>query len=295
MLINCAELHRRLAEGMRLAVIDCRFSLQDPEAGRRAYEAGHIPGAVYFDLEQDLSGPRQSRGGRHPLPAEDELARKLGAAGVGDGVAAVVYDDGGGMAARAWWLIRYLGHDDVWLLDGGFSAWVSAGYPVTAEGPSPRPARFVPRVRHDWVVSVEDVAAAVAGRRPGLLVDARAPERFRGDVEPLDPKAGHIPGAINFPWMDNLGTDGRWLRGEELRERWMQRLKAAGQAGADGAEAGPVVLYCGSGVTACANWFALELAGLSGMKLYPGSWSDWCSRPDLPVATGEGETRSYSQ
>lgn len=275
MLITVEALRSRLGEA-GLVVFDCRFVLGKPHAGREAYLDGHIPGAFYLELEQDLSGPRQAHGGRHPLPDPAELADKLGAAGVTDGVQVVVYDAGGGMAQRAWWLIRYLGLDSVSVLDGGFPAWQAAGGPVTAELPQPRPAQFPLRVRREWVVPVEEVRAVASGLKPGLLVDARARARFRGDVEPIDPVAGHIPGARNAPWEEGVDSDGRWKGPEAQRDRF-RFVQDPRQ----------VIAYCGSGVTACANLFAMALAGLDGARLYPGSWSDWISYPEHPVATGD--------
>ncbi|GMA49629.1 thiosulfate sulfurtransferase [Alicyclobacillus contaminans] len=276
MLLTAEALYERLQDA-DVVVFDCRFQLGDAAAGRTQYLAGHIPGAYYLDLEQDLSGPVSVHGGRHPLPDPAELAAKLAAAGVTESSQVVVYDVGGGMAPRAWWLIRYLGHDRCAVLDGGFSAWQRANLPVETDVPAPKPGHLEPRVRHDWIVSTADVEAAMSGRLPLTLVDARAPERYRGDVEPLDPVAGHIPGAHNRPWTDGVRADGTWKSAAE------QAARFAGLV-----DTGIPVMYCGSGVTACANLFALALAGVSGAKLYPGSWSDWCSYPEHPVATGEG-------
>ncbi len=276
MLVTADELHRMLSAG-EVVVFDCRFVLTDPDAGRRRYEQGHIPGAVYLDLERDLSGPVTPTSGRHPLPDPRDLARKLGDSGVGEGTSVVVYDGGEGMAPRAWWLIRYLGHDDVRVLDGGLDSWVRAGYELSAEEPAPPPRTFTPRVRADWVVDVSEVERAVAGENDLLLIDARAAERYRGEVEPLHPKAGHIPGARNAPWEEGVDHDGRWRSPEEQRARFEPLLEGGAQ----------VVSYCGSGVTACANLFALELAGIRNAKLYPGSWSQWCSDDSRPVATGD--------
>ncbi|WP_366937381.1 sulfurtransferase [Alicyclobacillus sp.] len=275
MLITVDELKSRLNDE-HWVVLDCRFTLNQPDAGRRAYLEGHIPGAYYLDLEQDLSGPRRAHGGRHPLPDPEELAEKLAAAGVTDGVRVVVYDAGGGMAQRAWWLIRYLGHDAVSVLDGGYPAWVAAGGSVTDALPEARPAAFTPRLRREWIASVEEVAAVSKGERPGVLIDARAGARFRGEVEPIDRVAGHIPGARNAPWEEGVGPDGRWKAAEAQRDRFRFVQNPA-----------EVICYCGSGVTACANLFAMALAGLEGARLYPGSWSDWISYPDNPVATGD--------
>ncbi|MDQ0190012.1 sulfurtransferase [Alicyclobacillus cycloheptanicus] len=279
MLMTARQLQQQLGSP-NLVVFDCRFSLADREAGRNAYLAGHIPGAFYLDLEQDLSGQKGTHGGRHPLPNPQELAAKLGAAGVDDQASVVVYDDGGGMAARAWWLIRYLGHEQVAVLDGGWKAWLAAGGAADTGMPKLHPTTFPLDVREDWVLSVDDVMQIVAGERAGRLVDARAAVRYRGEVEPLDPKAGHIPGAANLPWESHLQPDGTWKPAQALREAIAPLVQSAG-------DAANVVNYCGSGVTACANVFALALAGFGDSKLYAGSWSDWCSYDDLPVATGE--------
>jgi thiosulfate/3-mercaptopyruvate sulfurtransferase len=274
MLVSAAELKRALDRGTAV-VFDCRFNLGDPHDGRNRYLAGHIPGAYYLDLEQDLSGPVGHHGGRHPLPDPAELADKLSAAGVRADSLVVVYDDGEGMAARAWWLVRYLGHDRCAILDGGYRGWLAAGLPVDDDIPAPKQGSFPLNVRSEWIVDVETVEAISAGTRPGQLVDARAAERYRGDHEPIDPAAGHIPGAVNAPWTDGVNPDGTWKSAAEQRDRF-KVLR----------EEEPVVMYCGSGVTACANLFALELAGITGTKLYPGSWSDWCSYPHHRIATG---------
>lgn len=265
-------------------VFDVRFALADPDQGRRDYLEGHIPGALFLDVERDLSGPVGRHGGRHPLPDPDELAAKLRRAGLNNGDTAIVYDDGSGMSApRAWWLLGYLGLERVAVLDGGFAAWVRRGLPATpgtgdeeAAAGAPE-GDFRPRLQQGWIRDTGEVRAIVdgtaAGGRRVVLVDSRAPERYRGEVEPLDPVAGHIPGAVNYDWSQNVGPDGRWLDREALRRRF---------AGLE--DAGEIVVYCGSGVTACANLLAMRLAGLENARLYPGSWSDWCSYPEHPVA-----------
>lgn len=271
-LVSVSWLAERLGDP-GLVTADCRFSLEDPAAGERRYREGHIPGAVYFDLERDLSGPRGARGGRHPLPSPGALARVLGRAGIGPGKTVVAYDDQAGeFAARLWWLLRYLGHDRVFVLDGGFEAWRGAGLPEDREIPSPAPEVFEPRVRPEMVVDARYVEHLPP---EAVLVDSRAPERYTGERETIDPVAGHIPGAVNRFWKEGLGADGRWLAPEAQRRRFADLL---------GAE--EIVVYCGSGVTACANLLALESAGIRGAKLYAGSWSDWISDPSRPVATG---------
>lgn len=275
--VDVQWLARRLGQD-RLVVADCRFVLTDPAAGRKAYEDHHIPTAVYFDLEADLSAPA-GEGGRHPLPDVESLAAKLGAAGIDESTTVICYDDQkGSMAARLWWLLRYLGHDAVAVLDGGYSAWMKAGHPVTAEQPRPQPRTFRPRVRPHMVVSMEEVRRHME-QGTALLVDSRAAERYRGDTEPLDPVAGHIPGAMNMPWDGNWGQEGLLKSPEEIRERWRPVLERRNPE--------EVIVYCGSGVTACANLLALEQVGISGVKLYSGGWSQWCRHSGNPVATGD--------
>ena len=277
MLISAPELHERLlTQPERTVVFDCRFRLGQATAGLEQYLEAHIPGAWFLDLEKDLSDPVGNHGGRHPLPNSRTLADKLGSAGVTTGTLAVVYDDGDGMAPHAWWLLRYLGHAEVRVLNGGLSAWKKGGYDLSDELPTPRLQVFPLNLQQDFVVSVQEVQEMVSGKRTGLLVDARAAERYRGEVEPLDPKAGHIPGATNAPWMESFSADGEWKSAPE------QELRFQGLP-----PDGPVVAYCGSGVTACVNVLALALAGFSNVKLYAGSWSDWCSYDTLPVAVGD--------
>jgi thiosulfate/3-mercaptopyruvate sulfurtransferase len=258
-----------------VAIADCRFELAKPGAGRAAYDDAHIPGAVYLDLERDLSGPKRAHGGRHPLPDRDVFCRTLGALGIDDSVTVVAYDvPQAAVAPRLWWMLRYLGHDRVRVLDGGWPAWRAAGLPVSREAPRRPARRFVPHPRPELAADVEGVRRIVAegGAR---LVDARAPERYRGEVEPLDPVAGHVPGAVNLPWNETLDERGRLKPKAAL----MERFGGLGGAGA--------VVYCGSGVTACANLLAMDEAGLSDARLYPGSWSDWCSYSDNPVASAK--------
>ncbi|MCL6636492.1 MAG: sulfurtransferase [Alicyclobacillus sp.] len=276
MLIRASELQTHLQDP-RWVVFDCRFTLANPAAGRQQYLEGHIPGAYYLDMEHDLSSPQQAHGGRHPLPDPQELASKLSAAGVTDASHLVVYDEGGGMALRAWWLLRYLGADRVYVLDGGWSAWLAAGGPISQEVPGPRAGSFPLQVHHDWLVPVEEVERIARGEQPGMLIDARAAVRFRGEQETADPVAGHIPGAYNAPWEEGITADGRWRDAAAQRQRF-----------AFVKDPQEVVMYCGSGVTACANLFAMELAGLRGARLYAGSWSDWISYPHHPVEVGPG-------
>jgi len=258
----------------QLRIVDCRFSLQDPLAGRRAFEAGHIPGALFLDLEKDLSAPVRPdrRGGRHPLPAPEVLAETLGRAGIGNQHFVVAYDEppaGGMYAPHLWWLLRWLGHDQVAVLDGGIKAWKEAGYEVSTSAVEYAPTLFRPSPRPEMVVDADYVAHRPAD---AVLIDSRAPERYRGEVEPIDPMAGHIPGAINRDWLDSLDATGRFKPAEAQRERF------------EGLE-GEIIVYCGSGVSATANLLALAVAGKRA-KLYAGSWSDWVSDPSRPVSRG---------
>lgn len=275
--ISATELNSALsAEPEEWVVFDCRFTLGEPRQGYDKYLESHIPGAYYLDLEHDLSSPVQLHGGRHPLPYPDVLAEKLAAAGVDVNRHVVVYDAGGGIAPRAWWLVRYLGHPDVRVLDGGWQAWTGAGFATDAEVPPMRRGQFEATLRDELVAPVSEVEQISAGQRSGTLVDARAANRFRGDVEPLDKVAGHIPGAFNRPWLEGVSPEGTWKSSADQQQRFAHLTDRSG----------PLVVYCGSGVTACANLFALELAGIARAKLYPGSWSDWSSYPDHPVEQG---------
>lgn len=263
-----------------LRVLDCRYALSDPLVGRIAYLESHVPGAIYADLETDLSGPvrEDGVGGRHPLPDPAALAAWLGGVGIGNDSVVVAYDDPGTgqgfYAARAWWLLRWLGHARVYVLDGGWPAYLAAGGAVDAADPDHAPVTFAPDVRPDFVATAEDVAGLAPGT---LLIDSRAPARYRGETEPLDREAGHIPGATNRDWSGALDDAGRWRGGEAQAARL-----AAGAA--------PTVTYCGSGVSAAANLLARELVGAAlgpDNRLYAGSWSDWVSDPGRPVALGE--------
>ena len=282
-LIEAHVLERLLGEaGSGIVVLDCRFDLKNPSAGRSAYLAGHIPGARYADLNKDLSAPVSADSGRHPLPTPEAFAATLGRLGIGNDAQVVAYDDAGGsFAARAWWMLRWVGHEAVAVLDGGLRAWQDAGGALESGEPSP-PARdsrrpFSPRPDTAALVGAAQVAAQ-SNDTGHLLVDARAPERFSGAVEPIDAVAGHIPGAVNHPFTDNLAKDGRFLPASELRRRWEERL--------GGKPPRNVTAMCGSGVTACHNLLSLEVAGLKGARLYPGSWSEWIKDPGRPVAKG---------
>lgn len=275
-LIQADELLSRAGDPA-LRIVDVRFDLADPAAGRRRYREGHLPGAIYLHLDEDLSGPLRPDGigGRHPLPDPDALARRLSEVGIGDDHDVVAYDDAGGaFAARVWWLLRWIGHPRVRVLDGGVEAWRAAGGELARHVRAWPPARHGARPDASMVVSAETVAARLEDPAT-RIVDARAPERYRGEVEPLDRKAGHVPGALSLPFGGNL-AGGRFLAPEALRARF------AALEGAD-----EVVVYCGSGVTAAHDVLAIEEAGLGTPTLYAGSWSDWSSRDEMPVATGD--------
>ncbi len=260
-------------------VADCRFELGRPDAGRAAWRAGHIAGAIYADLERDLSAPVTAATGRHPLPMVEDLAATFSRFGIGERTQVVCYDAGNGAyAARLWWILRYLGHEAVAVLDGGFAAWVEEGRPVSTETAARPPARFVARARPDMLCDAAGVISALAsGER---LVDVRGAERFAGTVEPLDTVAGHVPGAINLPFLANLDARGRFLSPAALAGRW--RLATGGAPGRG------AICMCGSGVTACQQLLALEAAGITGARLYAGSWSEWIRDPARPVARGDG-------
>lgn len=261
-------------------VVDCRFNLLDTEAGRRAYREGHIPNARYAHLDEDLSGPVTPASGRHPLPDPARLADTLGSWGIHESSQVVAYDEANGaIAARLWWLLRWLGHEPCAVLDGGLAAWRRRGLPLSTAVPKPRAARFPER--HDdslWVDSAAVLAEVIHG--DSLLLDARTALRYRGEQEPIDPVAGHVPGAVSLPLEGNLTSEGRFLEPAALRARF------AGALGERSPE--QVIHMCGSGVTACHNLLAMEVAGLSGSRLYAGSWSEWIRDPGRPVARGMG-------
>ncbi len=259
-------------------LFDCRFNLADPAWGRAQYLQGHIPGARFADLDQDLSSPIGPDTGRHPLPAPGLLVTKLAAWGVTADRQVVVHDDAGsGFAVRLWWLLRWLGHDRVAVLDGDLRAWVAEGREITDQVAPPAPADFDAQLQDDAWVSTDTLAANLETGRY-QVVDARAAERFRGEVEPIDPVAGHIPGAINLPLTENLDATGRFLPPARLRERFL--------TGIGDTPPERVLHSCGSGVNACHNLLAIEVAGLTGSRLYAGSWSEWIRSPKRPVATG---------
>ena len=260
-------------------LLDCRFSLDAPDLKEQDYQQSHLPGARYVHLERDLSGDIQlGKTGRHPLPTFEDLVTRLGSWGIGPGVQVVAYDDANGAyAARLWWILRWLGHDAVAVLDGGWNAWNAAGLPVSDALPHTTPREFELNPRHTWLLNAHEVDA-LRERPDVVLIDARSGDRFRGENEPIDPVAGHIPGAISVPCSENLGPDGCAKSTESLCERFEAVLK--------GRPPERLISYCGSGVTACLNLLALKHAGLGDGRLYGGSWSDWITDPDRPIATG---------
>lgn len=272
-IVSVSELSQRLDDA-GWVVCDCRHDLADTEAGRRAYAESHIPGARFVHLDEDLSDPRTGRNGRHPLPAPEAFTRRLGRLGVSNSSQVVAYDASGGYyAARLWWMLRWLGHDAVAVLDGGWNAWMAAGLPVTSKPAVIRPVSFKAHPRAGLAVDPETVATGTL-----LLLDARAPNRYRGENETLDPVAGHIPGAGNRFFQLNLDAAGHFRTPAELKRDFDALIERRPPS--------DIVHYCGSGVTACHNLLAMEIAGLAGSRLYPGSWSEWVSDPSRPVATG---------
>jgi thiosulfate/3-mercaptopyruvate sulfurtransferase len=276
-LISTADLAARLG-APDLVVVDVRHDLGQPDTwGEAQNQAGHIPGAVFAHLDRDLSAPKTGRNGRHPLPSPEACAAVFGRLGIDGGKQVVAYDQGNGAyASHLWWMLRWLGHDAAAVLDGGYARWIHEGRVVNADVPRPHAVRFTARPTVTPVTAAE--VEATLGRGSMLLIDARSAERFRGDVEPLDPVAGHIPGAVNRPFTQNLGPDGTFKPAAALRTDFEALLRGDPPA--------KVVHQCGSGVTACHNLLAMEIAGLSGTRLYPGSWSEWCADPSRPVARG---------
>lgn len=275
-LVDPATLARHL-DDPRWIVIDARHDLTQPSWGEEEYREEHIPGARFLHLDRDLSAPKTGRNGRHPLPSPAAAAATFGTAGIDDGTQVVVYDQNqGAYAARCWWMLRWLGHEAVAVLDGGWDRWMREQRPITADVRPVVPATFRPRETLR-VVGSDEVLANVASRA-SIVLDARSPERFRGEAEPFDPVAGRVPGAINRPVGRNLAKDGGFRPAGELRAE-LEAMLGSG-------DPGQVIHMCGSGVTACHNLLAMEVAGLPGGKLYAGSWSEWCADPSRPVATG---------
>ena len=295
-LIGIHELQQHLQDrGWR--VVDCRFELPQPGKGFSDYVAGHIPGAVYAHLDRDLAAPPARSGegsGRHPLPPADVFARTLGSWGITPATRVVVYDQGGGaIAARLWWMLRWMGHRSVRLLDGGFAAWQRAGLPLSTEMPAVAPVTYAGAGDDRMTVSTGEVLEALRSGTPLTLVDARDADRFEGKTEPIDPVAGHIPGALNFPFSTSLAADGSWRSAEDLKKAWSRTLEAAKGRGSDeesrsaaAEDPYPWAVMCGSGVTACHLALSASLAGLPAPRLYVGSWSEWIRDASRPVATG---------
>ena len=273
-LISAHDLLALLAARTPVVLLDCGFDLADPGAGERAYAAGHLPNAIYAHLDRDLAGARTGLNGRHPLPSRPAMAATMGRWGITPGVQVVCYDDHGGVyAARAWWLLRWMGHGEAAVLDGGRAAWREAGGALVSAPAAQRPASPYPTA--SAALSTIDSGTLMAGV-PGLkLLDARAPERFRGEVEPIDPVAGRVPGSLNRFFKENLAPDGRFKPAARLRAEFEAQLAGAAAAHS-----------CGSGVAACHNLLAMVHAGMDAGALYAGSWSEWCSDPSRPVARG---------
>lgn len=273
-LVDVESLGRAIGEH-DLVLLDARHDLKDPDEGPRRYKGGHLPGAQHAHVDRDLSSPPRPGTGRHPLPDVDEFLATATRWGIGPGTQVVCYDDfGGAWASRAWWLLRYYGHRAVAVLDGGVQAWTAAGLPLSTDEPKVEPRRFPGKPGGMPTVTTWDLVT----RQPRCLVDARAPERYRGDVEPIDPVGGHIPHARNVPFASNTGPDGMFLPPDVLRAKYEAAL--AGLPPKDAA------FYCGSGVTAPHDILAMEVAGLHGAALYPGSWSEWIRNPMRPVEKG---------
>ncbi len=265
----------QLAKKMKnedLIIIDCRYELNNSEAGREMYQVDHIPNSIFFDLGKDLSGPKLEHGGRHPLPDMNNFIKKLGEVGIDKTKHVVAYDDQkGAFAARLWWMLKYLGHDNVSVLNVNYSTWKEKGYPITNETPVAKQTHFIPKIRSHMVVDVNQVKQAVEDDKI-KIIDSRAPERYRGEIEPLDKKAGHIPSAENWFWEDNVESNGNWKSKQELKERFSSL------------ENEDLIIYCGSGVTANVNILALANLGKEA-SLYLGGWSDWSSYEDNQVVT----------
>lgn len=264
-------------QNQQVKVVDCRFELGNPNKGKELYQEGHIPGAVYFDLEKQLSALVSEHGGRHPLPNIDFFKQEIEIAGIGNKETVVAYDGGEGQfASRFWWLLRYMGHENVYVLDEGYRGWVESGNPVTKEVPTPEPAHFIVDIQREMLASYEEVKDIVEHKKKSpILIDSRDKSRYLGEVEPIDRIPGHIPGAIHKFWGEGF-EKGAFKSSKEQKERFSDLDKNE-----------PLIVYCGSGVTATPNYIALKMAGYQNVKLYAGSYSDWVSYTDNPVTQGE--------
>ncbi|GIN13819.1 thiosulfate sulfurtransferase [Shouchella clausii] len=271
MIVTPKWLYDRLGE---VIVLDARFDLFDEKKGKQAYRAEHLPGALFIDMVEEMADKRIQGAGRHPLPTPEDMARMFARKGISKDSKVVIYDDqnGGIAAARAWWMLEFLGNNNAAILDGGIQAWKNSGYPTTDEVKLPQETEFEPHVKEDWLVSAEQVKNKLGS---AVLIDSRSRERYQGEQEPLDPKAGHIPGALNYPWGGVLRQDGNWKSTEELVQHFAALPRDQ-----------EVIVYCGSGISACPNVLALKRAGFKQVTLYAGSWSDWSSRSGYPVETG---------
>ncbi|MEX2496272.1 MAG: sulfurtransferase [Woeseia sp.] len=284
-LIDVQELREQLSNPA-WRIVDCRFELTEPDKGFLHYLENHIPGAVYAHLDRDLAAPVTAETGRHPLPDPAAFAGTLGRWGISRRSKVVVYDGGNGaIASRLWWMLRWMGHQAVRLLDGGLAAWKNADFPLESDPPEIEPAVFEGSPDPSMIVRTGEVEKALARGTPYLLVDARDPARFAGITEPIDRVAGHIPGARNFPFNDSLSEDGRWRSQDDLRRVWVAALEGAGGS----AETADWTAMCGSGVTACHLAVSAELAGVARPRLYPGSWSEWIRDPARPIAPCRAE------
>lgn len=276
-MIVTVEWLREHIEDENVRIIDCRFDLANPTWGREKYEEEHIPHALYFDLKLDLSSPVTEHGGRHPLPNVEEFADKLSQAGIDEHTTVIAYDsEAGANASRLWWLLNYVGHEKVYILDGGFPVWKENGLPITTEIPVAKRKAFKANVQDHMLVTMETVRENIHTGADVTLIDSREPKRYAGVEELVDPKAGHIPTAVNYFWKDGMLQSGQFKNEAQQQERFQSLLKDK-----------ETIVYCGSGVTACPNIFALKLAGFQNVKLYAGSWSDWISYPENQIAKEE--------
>lgn len=276
-MVVTVEWLREHIEDENVRIIDCRFDLANPNWGREKYEEEHIPHALYFDLNLDLSSPVKEHGGRHPLPNIEEFADKLSRAGIDEHTTVIAYDsEAGANASRLWWLVNYVGHEKIYILDGGFPAWKENGLPITTEIPVAKRKAFKANIQGHMLVTMEKIREYIHTGADVTLIDSREPKRYAGVEELVDPKAGHIPTAVNYFWKDGILQSGQFKNEAQQQERFQNLAKDK-----------ETIVYCGSGVTACPNILALKLAGFQNVKLYAGSWSDWISYPENQIAKEE--------